>query len=338
MAQVDPFGADAGFTPPPEDPGPPSGESDLLYPKYADIFNGSTGCTIDGAMASCDQVADMNPDSYTDLPPGISTIQIVIDRDTGDLGIRDTDFVINSETGDVYKRKWVDTSGTRPAPEQLPNGGVAVDDGDTIVTRGYIPSGHWEYTKVNFGSSKNPGSTQPQTNARNLLGDCAVHALLDTLSYSEGADYNTVVNGTVISAPNNPGLVGQRNVKVTDFSQHPNILVQVGPGLKSTAAGRYQFLNRTWNGLGLPSFNPFNQDIGAVMLMQRRGMITPLLNGDVQTAITNGNAEWASLPGSPYGQGTRSMNSLKNVYNRSFLNCVLQMHEIHQGQLDNSGA
>jgi len=74
-----------------------------------------------------------------------------------------------------------------------------------------------------------------------------------------------------------------------------------------------------------------------VMLMQRRGMITPLLNGDVEQAIENGNAEWASLPGSPYGQGTRSMNSLKKVYERSFLNCVQAMHEIHQGLRDNNG-
>lgn len=67
------------------------------------------------------------------------------------------------------------------------------------------------------------------------------------------------------------------------------------------------------------------------MLMARRDMIKPLLDGDVEQAIENGNAEWASLPGSPYGQGTKSMTSLKKVYGRSFLNCVKSMYEIHQG-------
>ena len=150
--------------------------------------------------------------------------------------------------------------------------------------------------------------------------------------------YNTVVKGTVVKAPGHPELVGKTNATVPDFSNHPNILVYLPSlGINSSAAGRYQFLYRTWNGLGLTNFHPFNQDVGAVMLMQRRGMITPLLNGDVEQAIENGNAEWASLPGSPYGQGTRSMNSLKKVYERSFLNCVQAMHEIHQGLHDDNG-
>jgi muramidase (phage lysozyme) len=71
------------------------------------------------------------------------------------------------------------------------------------------------------------------------------------------------------------------------------------------------------------------------MRMQYRGVVTPLLNGDIDQAIENGNREWASLPRSPYGQGTRSMNSLKKVYERSFLNCVQGMHEIRQGLPNN---
>jgi hypothetical protein len=59
--------------------------------------------------------------------------------------------------------------------------------------------------------------------------------------------------GTVLKAPGHPELVGKTNVTVPDFSQHPNILVQAGRW-QSTAAGRYQFLNRTWNGLGLPKW------------------------------------------------------------------------------------
>ena len=154
------------------------------------------------------------------------------------------------------------------------------------------------------------------------IADCRIRAMLDTIAFSEGADYGTVVRGTVIRSPAHPELVGRRNVTVTDFSDHPNALVRVGPNLTSTAAGRYQFLHRTWTSLGLPDFTPRSQDQGAITLMRRRGMIGPLMAGDVQTAITNGNREWASLPGSPYGQGTRPMNRLVNVYNNALQRCT----------------
>src|SRR5258705_11883951 len=110
--------------------------------------------------------------------------------------------------------------------------------------------------------------------------------MLDTLAFAEGTagdpnnGYGTLVRGTVVRSRNNPDLVGQRNVIIDDFSQHPNALVRVRRGLYSTAAGRYQFISRTWNGLGLSDFSPENQDIGAVTLMQQRRMIDPLLNGD----------------------------------------------------------
>jgi muramidase (phage lysozyme) len=157
--------------------------------------------------------------------------------------------------------------------------------------------------------------------AKGLWLDCRVYAFLDTLAYSEDADYDTVVNGTVIRSGNDPSLVGQRNVSITDFSQHPNILVKVGSNLTSTAAGRYQFLHKTWSGLGLPDFSPINQDIGAIVLMQGRGVINPLLRGNVKTAITKGNGEWASLPGSRYGQRTRKMSELINIYDRALSEC-----------------
>jgi muramidase (phage lysozyme) len=125
----------------------------------------------------------------------------------------------------------------------------------------------------------------------------------------------------VISAPNNPSLVGQFNVTVTNFAQHPNILVQVQPGLNSTAAGRYQFLYRTWTGLNLADFGARNQDIGAVMLLQQAGSINPLLTGDVRTAASNANGIWASLPNSPYGQPTRAMTDFQTQYNNALAAC-----------------
>lgn len=160
-----------------------------------------------------------------------------------------------------------------------------------------------------------------------LLKNPRVRALLDTIAFAEGTrgngDYKRVVYGTVIG-PANPNLpydrslVGKRNVLVGDLQRHPNLLVQVAPGLRSSAAGRYQFLNTTWSGLGMKDFSPRSQDLAAIKLMQRRGMIAPLLRGDFNGAIHKGAPEWASLPtasgGSYYGQGAKSLSSLRSVY------------------------
>jgi muramidase (phage lysozyme) len=169
-----------------------------------------------------------------------------------------------------------------------------------------------------------PANNGGQRTAQDLVNDPRVRAMLDTLVFSEGtaAGYGTIVRGTVISAPYNPELVGQRNVIITDFTRHPEILVQVNASLRSTAAGRYQFLLGTWRELGLPDFTPASQDLGAVMKMRQRNMITPLLNGDFRQAVYNGAREWASLPtpqgGSHYrGQHARPIERLEQVYNEA---------------------
>jgi len=163
-----------------------------------------------------------------------------------------------------------------------------------------------------------------------LLRDPRVRAMLDVLGYAEGTgnNYGRVVFGTVLgpsnrNAPYDRSFVGQRNVVVTDFSRHPNLAVRWANGQPpSSAAGRYQFLYRTWQGLNQPDFSPHSQDIGAIMLMQRRGMIEPLLRGDFAEAIHRGAPEWASLPvaggGSYYGgQGAKTLSSLRNVFTAS---------------------
>jgi RHS repeat-associated protein len=162
-----------------------------------------------------------------------------------------------------------------------------------------------------------------------LVKDCRVRAMLEALAWSEGtagdsdSGYGRIVFGVVVKAPNNPELVGQSNVHITDLSQHPNISVrfrQSKPNI-STAAGRYQFLSRTWEGLGLPDFSSANQDIGAVILLKRRGAIQPLLDCDLDTAVANARDEWASLPGSPYGQPTRAMTAFQKVYDDARAKC-----------------
>lgn len=159
-----------------------------------------------------------------------------------------------------------------------------------------------------------------------MLGDCRISATLVALATAEGtaADavggYGRVVRGTVLKSPNNPALIGQTGVTITDFT-HPNILVQVNANLTGTAAGRYQFLYGTWSGLNLGDFGSHNQDIGAVMLLQQAGSIKPLLKGNVAQAVSNANGTWASLPGSPYGQRTVTLSDFNDTYDRALQDC-----------------
>lgn len=138
-----------------------------------------------------------------------------------------------------------------------------------------------------------------------LARDPRIRAMLDTIAFAEGADYDTKVGGG----------------KLPDLSDKDRSVVRLSPTLKSSAAGRYQILNSTWDAiqkqLNLPDFSAHSQDLAATYLMQQRGMIKPLMEGNIPDAIKAGNQEWASLPGSPYGQKTRSMNRLLEVYDNA---------------------
>lgn len=107
----------------------------------------------------------------------------------------------------------------------------------------------------------------------------------------------------------------------TDFSQHPKRAITKMLGDKpitSTAAGAYQFLSRTWAecqaALGLPDFGPASQDLAAVFLIARRNGLEHVLSGRLEQAIAACAAEWASLPGSPYGQPTKTLAQCRAVY------------------------
>jgi muramidase (phage lysozyme) len=143
-----------------------------------------------------------------------------------------------------------------------------------------------------------------------------------------GGGYGTIVGGTVLSVP--PGLIqnaditgwNTKNIQIADpqdLTGHPNILVQVGPGLKSTAFGRYQILAGTAKSDGFTNFSPAGQDAAANTLMSNRGMVNAAIRGNIRQAIQKGGNEWASLPGSPYGQPTISMDSALQTYGQTIL-------------------
>lgn len=103
----------------------------------------------------------------------------------------------------------------------------------------------------------------------------------------------------------------------TSLADHPRILVHAG-GLSSTAAGAYQFLSKTWDGLvkqyGFTDFSRQSQDEGAVALIAGRNALEDVITGQIESAIRKCNKEWASLPESPYGQPTLSMAKALKVY------------------------
>ncbi|WP_227556227.1 glycoside hydrolase family 24 protein [Acinetobacter baumannii] len=135
-----------------------------------------------------------------------------------------------------------------------------------------------------------------------LLNNPNARRMLDLIASAEGVKhgYNTLFG----------------NQRFDDLSGHPNIrkaFTQTdGKKNYTTAAGRYQFLNDTWNGLsrqyGLRDFSPQSQDIGAIALLDQIGALPYVLKGDFGTAIKKSGGTWASLPSSNYAQNKRSWN------------------------------
>src|SRR5690606_10180313 len=95
-----------------------------------------------------------------------------------------------------------------------------------------------------------------------------VRGCLDGLAKAEGTDqlgYHTAFGGG----------------RIEDLSDHPRQLHDFrqtdGKSNKTSAAGRYQFLAPTWDGLakryGFTDFGPESQDMGAVALLAENGAL-----------------------------------------------------------------
>lgn len=133
------------------------------------------------------------------------------------------------------------------------------------------------------------------------------------LSPSEKAFLDVIARGEV---PQHLSRADQYRVLVggellDSLDEHPRRSVYLpGLGVHSTAAGRYQFLSRTWDecvqALGLDDFGPEAQDRAAVYLIRRRGVLDDLQAGRLDAVLDATSWEWASLPGpdgtSRYGQ------------------------------------
>ncbi|NDP58022.1 MAG: glycoside hydrolase family 104 protein [Oxalobacteraceae bacterium] len=141
------------------------------------------------------------------------------------------------------------------------------------------------------------------------LGGQNVCAFLDMLAVSEGTQgrgddgYNVIVGGTLFNG----------------YAAHPQKAVWLPRyNVYSTAAGRYQFLKKTWSNLQgmlhLSDFSPLAQDLAAVELIRGRGALADVKLGRFAVALKKCAKEWASLPGAGYGQRELSLSKLQTAY------------------------
>lgn len=142
------------------------------------------------------------------------------------------------------------------------------------------------------------------------LKDPNVRKMLGLISYTEGTQKHGAATafggGKLSSLADHPRY--SKEFKQTDGTMN-----------KTSAAGKYQFLKGTWDGVakqyGLNDFGAHNQDLAAVALLESRGAIPALLKGDFKTAIQKTGKEWASLPTSTYAQGKKSWGSVNKFLN-----------------------
>jgi len=136
-----------------------------------------------------------------------------------------------------------------------------------------------------------------------------IQAFLTMLKRSEGTyghgddGYNVIVGGELFHG----------------YADHPRVLVTLNnKGLKSTAAGAYQFLASTWDDLkrklNLPDFSPKSQDIAAQELIRERHALADVADGRLAEAIAKCAPTWASLPGAGYDQPEHTMAQLRDWY------------------------
>jgi muramidase (phage lysozyme) len=105
------------------------------------------------------------------------------------------------------------------------------------------------------------------------------------------------------------------------FDDHPRKPVWI-PRYKvwSSAAGAYQIIRRTWDGLvsqyRFTDFSPESQDEAAVALIIEKGALDDAIAGNIAEAVRKCAPVWASLPGSKAGQRTEHLYNVVAEYEK----------------------
>jgi muramidase (phage lysozyme) len=134
-------------------------------------------------------------------------------------------------------------------------------------------------------------------------------AFLDMIATSEGTinrgdnGYNVVVGAGLFNS----------------YADHPRIHVHLpNLGIDSTAAGRYQLLERFYDAykkqLNLPDFSPASQDAIALQQIKECHALIDIELGNFAEAVKKCAHIWASLPGAGYGQHENAIEKLKVAY------------------------
>ncbi|MGO1069575.1 glycoside hydrolase family 24 protein [Lysobacter sp. CA199] len=140
-----------------------------------------------------------------------------------------------------------------------------------------------------------------------------VIAFLDMLAHAEGVQRFSEHGGYDV-------LVG--GGRFTSYAEHPRKLVWLPKyRIHSTAAGRYQFLWKTWNTLRnrlkLSDFGPAAQDRAAIELLRENGSLADIKKGWISSAVRKSRKTWASLPDAGYGQRELPLETLLAVYQKA---------------------
>ena len=126
--------------------------------------------------------------------------------------------------------------------------------------------------------------------------------ILDVIGFAEGAGYNTPYNGSNITPVQ---LYGKQLSELTLDEVFTWQAASVNAGSASSAAGKYQIINKTLKGLvdgaGVVSredkFSPANQDKLCRKLLQQRGVDGFMAGSKSEASFCLAMAqEWASLP------------------------------------------
>jgi len=278
------------------------------------IING-----IGGVVSQATQnIMDFNFQDFND-PNGEFQSKIKeLDKNLQDLGNDFEDAKVN-----VLNITNPPTEEERKQKEEQPGKATRPEESKEYYGPGGSPSGSGQ------GQAQQRPETQitPTPSASGTPGagqTKEMRALLNVIAYAEGTS----------GEPNYGYNTHYAYDQTADLSAHPNIIKR-GGGRNSAAFGRYQFMPRTWIGIGgackaggpIPytpgmSMSPANQDKGAIILAKRRGVTQALLQkeGFSMNVSARLSGEWASIPNaqgqSAYGQPVRKYNQLKALYEK----------------------
>lgn len=192
-----------------------------------------------------------------------------------------------------------------------------------VVAVGYVVWRDWQ-------RSEEPGAQVPDflDQAENYFYDAADGSLFggtEDTDMGQASLNRAAMLLTIRSAEGTAGRDGYRTLfgggLFDSFADHPRQRItrqSNGKPITSSAAGAYQFLERTWDALqarlGLPDFSPTSQDAAALELIREAGALGDVDAGRFTQAVRKIRKIWASMPGAGYGQPERALADLQAAF------------------------